>query len=570
MKKKKVAADVIMVIILGIMSLATYWWTISLPIIGDGLMHLNDTTDLSSVVNLVKVFYTFDGVGKPENSATLGFHRPVFNEIIVTITKAVTHFDVEKIRFISILAFSVIVMCSYLLGRELFQSRVKAVILGILMNFSIIYYSGIYEYGLSFSIWLTLFVIESFYFTVKYVKYYKKLDLSLAVLFTLLAMYTKESAMCLGIALSWYVFINEVSKNRKITFKVWLYGGIQLIVLVVYLCTRYLKLGSLFTAVEVNAEKITLTETIRKIYGYYLLCFNIANEVIPDYMCARLTDRMEYAVMILILSVLAIYISAKGIYIVFKERKYRWDIISYIGMYVFLLVPVFKVNRNAPYYGDICAVCIFAFILTVLQFESKLNYVVCFVATAVFISVGISNMYVSTQEGRHYLSVQSNEAEYLKEQLQKIKGEINKDEVILTTNWGKGADSIFIYHHNGYGAFYKFNIDPSKKVGLVNDENIHDDASFIDFFKNIDTNELEVFVYPRQDTKLAKVTYGLDNAVVEIGFSYKGHYYYSNIDVVSKKMWSDDNCIYCVIPKECNLDVVGSDCDIQYIGREDM
>lgn len=562
MKKAKITVDLFIVLFIGTVSLTTYWWTVDLPVIGDGLMHLSDTTDLSSVGNLIKVFYTFEGVGKPEVSYTRGLHRPVFNEIIVTLTKIITNSDVRQIRIVSVFAFSLVVICSYILGKELFQSRTKAILFASLMNFSIIYYSGIYEYGLSFSIWLTLFVIIAFYFTIRYIRYdHKIVELFFSIVFTLLAIYTKESAMCLGIALSWYVFINEFSKNKKITFKVWLYSTVQLIVLFIYFYTRYLKLGSLFTAATVDAGKITFIDSIQKIYGYYLLSYNIPNSVIPDYMCARSTG--PSIVISFLLFLFAVYIAVKSIYTIFKSKQYRYDIIAFSGMYLFLLTPVFKVNRNAPYYGDICVFCVFSVILTLCKFESKKKYVIILIIL-LFTGAGISNMYVSTQEGRHYLSVQSNEAKNLKDQLQNIKADINKNEVILMTNWAKNSDSMFIYNHNKNGSFYKYNIDPSKNVDLVSAKNIHDDASFVDYYKNINTNEIEIFVYPHENTKIALATYGLENRIIEIGFSYNGSYYHSTIDIESKKKWSDDNCIYCVIPKECALDVVGSNCSVTY------
>ncbi len=103
---------------------------------------------------------------------------------------------------------------------------------------------------------------------------------------------------------------------------------------------------------------------------------------------------------------------------------------------------------------------------------------------------------------------------------------------------------------------------------MTNDINIYEDASFIDYYKNINTNEIHTFIYPEESTKIVQVKYGPDNRNVEIGFSYNEGYYYSNIDVEAKKLWSSDNYIYCVIPKECTLDVVGSECELMYLKGE--
>ena len=84
-----------------------YGWSISLPIIGDGLMHLSDETHFSSAFDLIRVFYTFDGLGKPPASMTLGFHRPIFNELIVPVVHELSGGNAAMIRAISILVHAV-------------------------------------------------------------------------------------------------------------------------------------------------------------------------------------------------------------------------------------------------------------------------------------------------------------------------------------------------------------------------------------------------------------------------------------------------------------------------------
>lgn len=566
MKDIKNRSNIISILLVSVLSLLTYYWTITLPISCDGLMHMNDRTEFFPLKNIIKIFYTFEGVGKPENTPTLQFHRPVFNEIIVTITKCISNYDTEIIRCVSVVVFMLLVIYTYILGKELFQNNIKAVALAFLMNFSVVFFPGMYEYGLSFSIWLTLFVILSFYFAVKYEKYEQKKYIFLTLLFTFLAMFTKESTMCLGIALSWYIFVNDIHKNKKLTWKTFRFGLCQFILLIVYLYTRYLKLGSLFTAAVVNSDKVTIFAILRKIYGYFLLAFNLSNSGIEDYMYIReqgIAQWLKYPMYFFCL-----YILVRGIYLLCKHKENGINILSFLGMYLLLLVPVFKTNRNAPNYGDICTAFIFLFVLSVIKFDSKRINIVNVMILGVFISLFFLNIYNSVQKGSgYYLSVQSNACVELQKQLRDIAKNVEQDQVIFTTNWKKDSNTDFIYNHGGNGSFYTYNVDRTKKVDLVNEVNIKDDATFIDCFEDLNTNKMKIFVYPQEETKIVELKYSDDNENVAIGFSYEGTYYYSNIDVKYKKFWNNDNYIYCVIPKECVLEVVGVNCSVNYLTK---
>lgn len=563
-KKKNIC-----IVVLFIVSLATYMWTVNLPIIGDGLMHLNDTTDIGSLVNIIKSFYTFEGIGKAENSSTLIFHRPIFDELLVEIIKNITGCNIMKIRFISVLTFAVAIMVSYFLGFEIFENYKKAFWTALFMNFSFVYFNGIYEFGLSFSLWLTLFMLLSFYNTVRYVKYNNMRNLIGAFIFSAITIYTKESAMTLGIALSWYVLVYELCKNRKITKRTWEYGVGQFIILVVYLITRYIKLGSLFTAAAgIDAGNISLIESIKKTIGYYFLLFNIPNEVIPNYMCVNIDNNLTWLGILLCGMPIALLICF--FIMVLKRNSKSVNILTYMVMYFLLILPVFKVSRNAPYYGDIFAIFVILSIITVFDIDKKKNKIVLSVFLMAYLTIFITNMYSSVKPGSmYYLSTQSNEAMKLRDKLLEKKDDISTKRVLLSDSWLKNNDDNFTYHHNYYnelGSFYKFNIDNSKEIDMVSAENIFSDATIIDFYMNHDDGKMKVFLYPDRNNKIVRVKYDKEsNENLSVGFLYKGYYYSNNFDMNFEKQFDSDNYLYFVIPKECDMDVDGQECIVEYM-----
>lgn len=559
------------IVVLFILAIITYIWTINLPIIGDGLMHLNDHTELSSINNILKSFYTFNGLEKPANTSTIGFHRPIFNEFIVEAIKYISSYNIYIIRFISILAHSFIVIIAYLIGLELFQDRTKGCLLAIFMNFSLTYFAGIYEFGLSFSLWLTLFVMLSFFSTIKYVKYHKKCHFIFSLIWTFFSLYTKESAMTLGIALSFYVFANELQVRKKITSKTIYYGLFQATILIIYLITRYIKLGSVFVAATgIDSGGISPLESIYKVIGYFLYSLNIPSKFFTSSMCTY------FDASILLFAIFSIMVPIVIAYKFLSMIKVRSKLIAncciYMGMYILLIIPVFKVSRNSTYYGDILVLFILLILISMFDIKIKSNKLFVYLFLFSYTTIFISNVKGSIKTGsEYYLSVTSNDATILRDNLKEMKNEIETDTILLSNNWLSNYDKMFIYNHNGLGSFYKYNVDMTKNVNVATLENIYESATMIDYFKDVDNNELSIFVYPNKEnnTKLVQIDYNIEkNDMINLGFYYKNKYYYSSIDTQYKKNWSTDNSLFFVIPKESTLDIDDIDCKITYIGEE--
>lgn len=559
----------LIIIGLFVLSVITYLWTLKLPIIGDGLMHLNDKTDLSSVKNILKSFYTFIGIGKPEHTATLAFHRPIFNEIIVEEIKQITNYNTYEIRAISILVHAIAVIVGYLIGWEIFNSYYKASILGIFINYALTYFHGIYDFGLSFSLWLTVFAMLSFYFTIKYYKNRKIKYLFFVLIFTFIAMYTKESALTLGIALSWYVLVKDICENKRVTKSTIFFGLSQIVILSIYLLSRYMKLGSLFAvAGGIDAgESITFKLILEKIIGYFYYALNIPNKCLPGYMCVYMNNKLVAISIFMLL--IPIYMFYKVIFMIKTKDKKGIDCLLYFSMYLLLIIPVFKTTRNAPYYGDIFILFILLMVLTICNTNVKHDKAYLIVFLSVYILVFAVNIYDSVKEdSTYYLSVISNKGMMLKQELSEIKEDIKTEKVLLSSNWLRNDNDYFIYNHNGMGSFYKFNIDISKEVDIIQSSNINENSTVIDYFKQVENDDLIIFTFPdkNNNTKLVQIEYGIDeNDNISVGFFYNEKYYYSSIDVIYKRSWSNDNKLYFVIPKESNIDVVGIGCIVNYL-----
>lgn len=567
--KKILKSKKIILCILFLLAFLIYAWTFDLPVVGDGLMHMNDNTDLS-IKNMLKCFYTFDGLKKPINSYLLGFHRPVFDEIIIEILKKAFDYNVYWIRFVTILGYAFSAIISYMIGEEIFQDKVKSIVLSVFMIFSIVRFPGVYDVGLSFSVWLVLFLLLSLLYTVKYEKYGGAPTFVLSILFTGVTLYTKESAMTLGVALALWYDIKSYSKNKKISKTMIGYTLAQMVLLVTYMYTRMLKLGNIFevTGGGINADHLSIIECIKKSIGYFLICFNIPNPICFEaYMCPQLNFiSLGFALVILCAVLFSIY--KLGVYVKEKNKK-AVDLIVYIVCYLVLLLPVFKTTRNATYYGDILAIFAGLFLLTALGNGKKIYYWIIGI-TLCYVMVYAINIhdYVKPNSS-YYLQCISNEAKTLRDELKIEKVDTKK--ILFTTDWEADINTHFKYNHMGDGSFYKFNIDVKKETGILTKENIKDikESTLIDYFKSED-GTYKCFLYDcnnNRGNKVVQVQYDVDdNDSIMIGFYYENKAYYSTIQTEYKKTWNQDNCIYLVVPEEVQVNIIGNGVSQTIIG----
>lgn len=544
----------IIILALMIFSFLIYGWSIDLPIIGDGLMHLGDETHFSSPMDIIKSFYTFNGLDKPENSPTLGFHRPIFNEMIVPIVTSISNKNTEFIRCISIMVHGINSVLAYWLCYLIGKNKKIAIIGGLLFSTSLTYFSGIYEYGLSFSLWLTMFALLAIIFTEKYVQQQRKLYFIMSIFFTFCALFTKESAITLGVALAFYVLVKQISDIGKIKINSCLYCVIQLGGIVLYFTTRYIKLGSFFGIAGGIEQEMDIISMIKKLIGYFLYGVNISNVTIENYLTVYL-DKIPLILAWLIVGITG-FILIKYFIRAIKDPIFNREIIVSIIMFCILIAPTFKVSRNAPYYGDVANLAILMLFMHIAlqlgqnNLKKIIGYLVIYIATFICsFSYAVKNDATVYTQG-------TNQAKIAVSYLQGI----SEEKVYQATSWMRNGDNHFIYNHGKYGSFYKYNVSQSSEVNMLNEENImflDDNSIVVDYYYNKSDGNPKVFTkVSGSSNKILKITYDYMESyqeVFEIGFNYMGGDYYQNIDLNYKKIWSSDNILYFVVPDDVEI-----------------
>ena len=552
--------EILILLALFVMSIVTYCWTIDLPVIGDGLMHMNDHMNINNPINWFKCFFTFDGIGKPAGSATLGFHRPLFDEIIVEILKIITHDNIRSIRVINLIAFVIAVYIGYYMAKEIFYNEKLAIIYVILINFNMAYFAGMIEVGLSFSIWLLINLQLSFWFTYRYEKYDKKRDLVISLIWTLLTMFTKESTMTLGIALCFFVLAEEWRKYFKVTRKAFIYGILQGGITFLYLITRYLKLGSLFTAGAGIDTTITLKQSIVKVVGYFLCAFNIPSRAFYAYVCPQIDNKYPVLMMILLLAPLMAIVN---FIIAIRKKEYKWICFAtYIIMYLIMILPVLKVSRNATYYGDVLTP--FVILGTITLFDGcgeKIKKYVIIGIVMYIVSFCVIIIEATKIDSVYYLSVVSGECKVIRDELEEINPKIKNNVILQADSWESYGSNYWTYNHNGIGGFYTYNIDSSKKIEMATAENIGDNTTIIDYFQVEGKQKWKVFYYEdkSEETEVIKIAFDPDSSdTIRVRFQKDKEVFYREYTVEGKQYWSQETNIYIVVPKNSNLQIEGN------------
>ncbi|WP_205427732.1 ArnT family glycosyltransferase [Clostridium botulinum] len=554
--ERKVNKDIIIVTLLFIMSIVIYLWTIKLPIIGDGLMHLSDETHFSSIKDFIKIFYTFDGLGKPEVAPTLGFHRPIFNELIIPSIKYITNCNTVYIRMISVIIHAINTVLSYYLCKTISKNRYIGLLGSIVFCTNIIYFNGIYEFGLSFSLWLTLFSLLAFLFTIKYEQEENKIYLIISLISSFLAVFTKESAVVLGVALSFYMLVKCIINKRKIDKRTTIYIIIQCVIIIMYFTTRYYKLGSVFAIAGGIESKFSLEAIITKLIGYFFILFNIPNKAIPSYMIGYL-DRVNILIAISLI-ILTLIILIKGLKLVIESPLKNINIIIAIIMYCILIASTFKVNRNSSYYADIAMLAILLYISS-LNLSSKKTFKNILSIYVIIYSITFFSLVNSmVSDNQWYLSDSTNEANILRNEIKDYLPV--SDKIYQTTSFLKDSNDQYTFNHGKIGSFLKYNIDANLEVEQCNEITLQElgaDVIVIDYVYEKETNNIKVLYKTKNNSEnnIIQIKYNkLDqyDKLFKMSYEYDGKEYYQIIDLNYQKQ-INNNEIYFVIPKGVNV-----------------
>lgn len=344
-----------------LISILLYGWTLFEPFAGDALLHLMDDTQIHSLSDALKVFFTSNNDLYQEDYRLTFFHRPVFNELYINLLKFLFDENLFLYRLVNIILLSLSSIFIYKILYTVTHNKFSSFVGGVFLVCSPSLFYGIYEFGLSFSELLVFLSVISVYFLQKYTITDKKIHLLLTLLFTFLTVFTKESAMFFpfSVILFYIYFINyknnftfknNISKTINIFKKKYKFFIILIFISILYLYTRYLKLGSIFAVVAVGQEA-TLSDSFFKLLAYLLHILYLPINILPNYMILSLSDLPFNQI------ILKITIFIFLIYLVYKFIKEKYfDFLLLLFSALMLFIPIIKASRNAPYYSDMMVV----------------------------------------------------------------------------------------------------------------------------------------------------------------------------------------------------------------------
>lgn len=564
---------IIFIIILGIWF--TYGYTVNFAVVGDGLMHMQDHTTLQQPGDWIRIFFaTGEAQGKGQY-VTNGFLRPIFNDVIITFLKWVSSYDIAIIRTISLAVHSINAIIAYIICNKLTKhNRLLSICGSCVVAFGLTYYSGIYEVGLSFSMWLTCFSLLSFLFVTYYAANGRKEFAWLSVFFTFAAVFTKESAVTLGIALTVFLVNRYLKSPDKINRKnVLIYALAQCAITALYFYCRVLKLGALTNIAGGIEGEVGIVGIIKKLIAYFLLSFNICIPVIegymlPDILCCGM---LFTAIVALCYLVLFVFVGFNF----FKNKEVRFDILTGLIMFAICIAPTFKVTRNAPYYCDFPVIAILFLISTLgnIQFE-KIKKVKALLIACVLCCVFINwiTMEYSWRTYATYLVIAEKDATTIRNGILSDLGK--HTDVYQATSFEKNSDDLWIYNHGSYGGFYKYNIDSNAHVKRATQENltnISDDSVVIDYISNKnnrDDVEVRYASADNDETCLLKVevdqldTYA--NNTLTLEYTYDEKEWIQTVDLANAKA-NGITELWFVIPQNVEYSV---NCD--YVQSEQL
>ncbi|AQT61389.1 phospholipid carrier-dependent glycosyltransferase [Cellvibrio sp. PSBB023] len=478
-----------------------YGWTVFEPFSGDALMHMMDDTQIHSIRDAIRVFYSTSNPDYHEQYRLLGFHRPVFNEIYISSVKAIFGVSSFWLRITSVIIFIGTAMMFISLVKRLGFSPLTSIVATSWLMFSPALFFGLYEYGLSFSVLLVFFATSSLLFIKNYIdtlgskyQYFWASAAALSIFFTV---FTKESAVvwpivCLLIATN-FIISNDSQIHQKTFFpvkaqllallKIKWFALLLLSFIVLYFYTRYLKLGSL-TAIAGGIEQSpTLSDGLYKLVGYGLLALQIPNSIIPDYMTQELSTLSWQEIS---LRVCSLSIAVATIFITIYQKRYIGIILAICCVLSFL--PIIKVTRNAPYYGDLMAIPVAILIGYGFNFINGKHYlfritsiasILCLFISASFFAyryVFIPNFWLTNAQGWTRSAL---------EDLSSANGFTEAKYIVATS--GMYVNGInWVLSHTQFGSSFIANLAAPKEKFLRNSSLLKDSAGtlFIDFAPN--------------------------------------------------------------------------------------
>lgn len=461
-KLSKKRQQAISILIIFVISVLVFWDTCGLPMIGDALLHMDDITVYPSVKDFLRPLYTLDGIKGNTNNPVINFHRPIFDEYIVTALKIVFNNNTMQIRSISLLVFGGINVCAFIIGYIISDGKLfNGIICSIMTMFSYAYLFPLLDWGLSFSLWLTLNACLALISLCMYEKKQKNWYLAFSIVFTFIATFIKESAMVLSVALCFYFLSVTLVKYRKINIKLVFYCIAQFIIFISYFITRIIKLGTFFDVGVVGGgtanNSISIRNIGKKLYDYFMYSFNIPTKSFFDYMMRHLSDINLGVGVVLVITVILI-LKICVIQFINKPLDYVKMPIGFILFIIFML-PSVTVERNGLYYNDLAMIGILVIIASI-DFSGYRITGVCFcVAYILAYILNVQAMYLSHN---HYLIKGECQLREIRDEL--LKYDYTGKKVVQMSAFEANSEMHWYVNNVKTGTFFKYNVSDNVEV----------------------------------------------------------------------------------------------------------
>lgn len=549
----------IIIVMISILTIILYWDTCTLPIIGDGLLHMDDKTIFSSIGDFFRPFYSLKGIKANSNSVIMYLHRPIFDEYIVPFLKAIFCENVMAIRSVSLLVFASLNICAFIVGYLVSNKKIfNGILCAIMTMFCYAYVFPLIEWGVSFSLWLGFIGYLSFIFLYQYENNGKLIYCILSLLFTFIATYIKESAIVLSVALCFHFLVFTLAKYKKINRKLIVYCLVQFCIFFSYCITRLIKLGNFFDANIVgggvnDGYVVTPVIIIRKLYDYFLFSFSIPTDDFYNFMILHLTDINIGAATAL---VAAVVVLLRLDLVQFKEKPMgKLNIPVGLVMFIILMLPSTAVARNGIYYNDLAMLGILIIVASI-DFNGHKAAGCLFAMSYVLVFIlSIREMYLTNS---HYII----KGEY---QLRQIRDDLrlydySNKRVVQMTSFDANSEMQWYVNNVNVGTFFRYNIDLNSNV-----VNVDSTLTKVDFKNEIyvdywDTqgdyyHPLTIVVNEQTSDSynICKIKPENMSGVIYLQLNYQNKVYYRYIDAQYYSQSGNHEYLYFAIPKDGQL-----------------
>lgn len=498
-----------------------YGWSIFEPLSADALMHVIDANRIKSGHDALMRILGFnldrDGAFRLDQ-----FYRPVFNDFYISLLKSLFGVSPVYYRLSTLVVQGLSALISFKLFKQLRATDLAAFLGATTLALSPALFFGIYEFGISFSQLLIFSAVTSLYCAAKYARADNKKAKLRNGTFTLLSaffvVFTKESAALWPMVVIALIYFGHLSQSevkeqnvastrtqldlfftRSATIlrkNFYLFLSLALIT-VVYFSLRYWKFGSL-TAVAMGIEgAIDPFDSVKKLAGYILFAIGIPTGILQPYFSAPITG-FSYFEIAIRTALATIFVFCA--YRLYGKNKYILAFSLVSALFAFL--PIIKVTRNAPYYGDLMSIS-FAFLIA-FGFSAigkkEHNWLRAALASVLVICLVVQSAYMTHRyvfDSQMWLARAQGYSRAAVADFTSISGVPDSAKIVQIGNVGK-TEVVWSTHFGALGSTYFANLGvPLTRFVLGNSTPpSFEDALFIEFRDDIGYRKIGNGIFP--------------------------------------------------------------------------